>query len=321
MNVYYATDRATASVSPLAFGGSRDSTLHFGRTTVTFPPGHRVGEIEAPSIWRLQLREDATRDVVVTALKPLSQNNWLGELRTHVGQSRQHAVFLFVHGYNVTFTDAVKRTAQIAYDVRFDGPAVLYSWPSRGKVGGYVSDETTVQTAADQLKHTLQSIVAQTGASDVYLVAHSMGNRALTEALSRLSYEQPGIKSHIREVVLAAPDIDAAYFRTSIAPRLPQVAQHVTLYASSHDLALAASKRVHSYTRAGQSGAGLLVVSHIDTIDASAASADMLGHSYIADAGPVIEDLRQLIALHRSPPERHLRTAAKDGQPYWLIAP
>ena len=39
---------------------------------------------------------------------------------------------LFVHGYNVTHARAVKRAAQIAYDLEFDGALILFSWNSHG---------------------------------------------------------------------------------------------------------------------------------------------------------------------------------------------
>ena len=41
---------------------------------------------------------------------------------------KDHAV-VFVHGYNTAFDYAVYRTAQIAYDLKFDGVPFLFSWP------------------------------------------------------------------------------------------------------------------------------------------------------------------------------------------------
>src|SRR5262249_2696270 len=34
--------------------------------------------------------------------------------------------------FNVTFEDAVRRRAQIAYDLQFPGTPIRYSWPSQG---------------------------------------------------------------------------------------------------------------------------------------------------------------------------------------------
>ena len=40
-------------------------------------------------------------------------------------------LLVFVHGYNVDFDNAVRRAGQLAYDLNFDGPTFLFSWPSR----------------------------------------------------------------------------------------------------------------------------------------------------------------------------------------------
>ncbi len=40
-----------------------------------------------------------------------------------------------MHGYNTSFDNALYRTAQIAYDLDFDGATFLYSWPSGGARG------------------------------------------------------------------------------------------------------------------------------------------------------------------------------------------
>ena len=47
---------------------------------------------------------------------------------------------LFVHGYNVTFESALYRTAQIAFDLEFDGVPFLFSWPSKGDFQSYRAD-------------------------------------------------------------------------------------------------------------------------------------------------------------------------------------
>jgi esterase/lipase superfamily enzyme len=93
-----------------------------------------------------------------------------------------------------------------------------------------------------------------------------MGNRALTRAVASLLTDKPIIRSRLKEVILAAPDIDAEVFKRDIVPALTKTDSPVTLYASSEDLALAASKKVHGYPRAGDSGQGLVVVPGIETI-------------------------------------------------------
>ncbi|HEY8360578.1 MAG TPA: alpha/beta hydrolase, partial [Ramlibacter sp.] len=66
-------------------------------------------------------------------------------------------------------------------------------------------------------------------APNVYLTAHSMGNRAQTRALVSLLAEKPTLRSRLKEeVILTAPDIDADVFRRDIAPALVKAGRPVT---------------------------------------------------------------------------------------------
>ena len=93
---------------------------------------------------------------------------------------RVQEALVFIHGYNVSFENAVKRTAQIAYDLQFPGAPVCYSWPSRGGLADYTRDENQAEWTVVHLHTFLQELVQQSGAKSVHLIAHSMGNRAAT---------------------------------------------------------------------------------------------------------------------------------------------
>ena len=64
-----------------------------------------------------------------------------------------------------------------------------------------------------------------------------------------------------------------------IAPRLARTGINTTVYASSNDRALMASKAFHGYASAGDAAGGLPVVDGVETVDASDVSASLLGHS------------------------------------------
>jgi esterase/lipase superfamily enzyme len=156
-------------------------------------------------------------------------------------------------------------------------------------------DETNVRWATPHLTRFLKDLRERSGAKRIHLIAHSMGNRALVEALERLR-EGPS-PTPFNQVVLAAPDIDAETFRDDIAPRILPASSRVTLYASSKDSALLASKAFHGYARAGDSGEKAVVVDGMDTIDVSTVSST---HSYIGDNGFVLDDLG-LVLLTEEP--------------------
>jgi esterase/lipase superfamily enzyme len=228
-----------------------------------------------------------------------------------------------VHGFNVSFEDAARRTAQIHYDMRFDGAPVFYSWPANDKfIFTYPADETNIAWSVPHLKQFLLDIVKQSGAKSINLIAHSMGNRGLAAALREIDLEMRGESRLFNQVILAAPDIDADEFRMHIAPALQRTAQRLTLYASSHDEALMASQFVHRGPRAGDAGDGLIVVQGIDTIDVTAIDSSLWGHSYYGSSNPVLHDLRTLLSKAIPPGDRSwLSPAQRDGLTYWIFQP
>ena len=319
IRVLYATDRnRTSEVKPAKMFGNDRGTLRFGYCEVSIPRGHRIGELESPSIWRLEFREDPDKHVVLLNTVIRSKDDFFEDLRVRVRDSVKSSAFLFVHGYNVTFEDAAKRTAQISYDLSFDGAPVFYSWPSQGMTPAYTIDEQNIEWAQSNLKNFLEDFFERSDAQNVYLIAHSMGNRALTRAVALLLTDKPIIRGRLKEVILAAPDIDAEVFKRDIVPALTKTDSPVTLYASSEDLALAASKQVHGYPRAGDSGQGLVVVSGIETIDATHVDTGLLGHSYFAETRSIIDDMYYLIRYsHRADQRFGLRRVDAQVGRYW----
>jgi esterase/lipase superfamily enzyme len=145
-----------------------------------------------------------------------------------------------------------------------------------------------------------------------------MGNQVVTRSLVELANDDSSLRGKVRELVLAAPDIDADTFKQSIAPFLPRAAQRTTLYASSHDLALEASKDLQGgYRRAGDTSHGVLVIPPIQTVDASRAGGDLLGHSYVASSRTVLADIAAVIA-HESPEQRKLARYHSGLGDYWI---
>jgi esterase/lipase superfamily enzyme len=321
VRVFFATDRNdTGSEKPAEkFGGDR-SDLSYGTCEVSIPREHRMGDLEAPSIWKLEFREDPKRHVVLLEASVMTRDEFFSGLATRVRASEKARAFLFVHGYNVTFEDAARRTAQICYDLGFDGAPVFYSWPSRGSLAGYTVDEQNIEWAQANLKGFLADFFERSEAMNLYLIAHSMGNRALTRAIAALMAERPDLRPRLTEVILAAPDIDAEVFKRDIVPPLTGAGRPITLYASSEDLALAASKKIHGYPRAGDSGRGLMVFQGIETIDATAADTSLVGHSFFAESQSILSDIFYLIRMgHRAAQRFGLRAVDVAEGRYWIF--
>jgi esterase/lipase superfamily enzyme len=205
----------------------------------------------------------------------------------------------------------------LCWDWGFRGVPILYSWPSRGTVFSYPRDEESAHLTQASLRLFLQGILAQTAATNVHLIAHSLGCRALAEVLKSFAAEPN--PPRFGEVILAAPDINRLDFLRDIAPALPKVARRVTLYASSADRVLHASQSFHQYTRAGDVAGGLTVCQGIETIDASDVDRDLLGHSYLVKSRAVIADSADVICRSLPPEQRNLTRLNDNGCEYWKL--
>lgn len=321
ITTYYATNRnRSGSPEPAAFYGAKvESMLEYGRAIVTIPLTHSPGNIELPSFWKLE-REDRNKHFVLKSIEPLSLDATRSEMADRLQTSGSKAILAFVHGYNVGFREAAMRTAQLAHDLKFAGVPFFYSWPSAARVTAYLQDADAAELSEgvfEQLVEDLSSLPA----SDVYLVAHSMGNRIVSKAL-RARVEKGKEISKLRELVLAAPDINADLFRTVIAPKLAAMqGTRITVYASSTDLALRASRALHRFSRVGETNPGVFVYPRIDTIDASGASSVIraYGHSYIMDSQAVLKDIHAVIQQRTSAKQRGLGEVGTAPNSHWKL--
>lgn len=302
------------------YGNDRGKGIEYGSCTVSIPREHKLGKVESPSILRLEFQFDPGKHVMLQNIDHLLQESFLAEFNGVLSRSIRKEALVFIHGYNVSFSDAARRTAQLAYDLEFDGPALFFSWPSQAGLFEYTIDESNVEWSSQDVADFLHLIASKTGARCLHVVAHSMGNRALTAAFVELSRKQDHRPEKYREVILAAPDIDADTFQRRLFPSIQKLARHFTLYASSNDNALEASKKVHGYPRAGDSGDLLVLLPGLDTIDVSIVDTSLLGHSYYGDNKSIITDLHHLIDRGEPPQNRPwLSEAQRKSLKYWLF--
>jgi esterase/lipase superfamily enzyme len=328
VRVFYGTDRKpSGDPHPALYYDNERGDLQYGYLDVTIPTAHKESALETQPRWTeyvIDAGEARRRYILLDKVVPLAKDRFVQELRQHVKEARSKDLFLFVHGFNNTFEDSARRAAQLMYDLDFDGTPLLYSWPSRGKPFAYTADENAVNDSGLVLADFLQTIVTQSGAERVHLMAHSMGSRALIEAVrTYLATLAPDARKHIfGQVIFTAPDVDRSYFMHAIGP-LAAAAERVTLYASDTDYALRASALIHDGARAGTAGATVIRLKGLDTIDMSAIPADLLGHSYFATNSGAIFDVFRLLWRGDPPPQRcGMRDRAADGnQDIWVFSP
>lgn len=294
MNVFFATDRDENETAEIheRFGIDRDK-LRYGITNVSIPFSHKIGEIEKPAYWFL--RKNPNKHIMMHDIRTLRPSYFYKKLSYEIRKSDKKNTFIFIHGYNTSFEEAARRTAQITYDLGFNGAPVFYSWPSTGNELHYTIDAENIKWAQKNIENFLNEFIKKSKARNIYLIAHSMGSRALTRSYISVIKRSPFLKSRIKEIILAAPDIDSQIFKRDIAPAMTKIGKPVTLYASSEDYALKASRSFHGSPRAGESGNEIVIFPGIETIDATNVKTDLLGHSYFSKKRSVISDMYYVI--------------------------
>ncbi|MFK7777289.1 MAG: alpha/beta hydrolase, partial [Gimesia sp.] len=198
VRVFYGTDRnLTGSAKPKKFFGAERSHLSLGFCDVSIPKNHKSGKLESPKFWKLEFRENPDKHIVLKTVEPASGKDFLSSLQQTIHDSIEveqtpegevsigGEAFIFIHGYNNSFEDAARRTAQIAHDLKFKGAPLMYSWPSKSKgtLRAYKEDGRTAQWCDENVTLFIESIARQSGARKIHLIAHSMGNRVLSRAL------------------------------------------------------------------------------------------------------------------------------------------
>jgi esterase/lipase superfamily enzyme len=330
VKVFFATDRnhVAGATGPSNYFGTDqnpdpdpdDQHLVTGFVEVSIPPGHEPGQLERPfKLWIIEFKEDEKKHIVLKKLEVMNADDFYGALRNEYDERtpENRSAFVFIHGFNTNFDDAAYRTAQLAYDLNFEGVPIMYSWPSKDSVRAYDADRKTTNWSWEHLQYFVERIARESGALRIHLIAHSMGNELLVKALDGLG-RQPEIKPLFDNVIMAAPDVDAQPFAAQNWAGIRDAAKRFTLYASSDDWALKVSRDLNNFARLGEAGGTLVVIPGLDTIDASGIDTNELGHNYY-HCKKLMDDLQLLMAKGWAPLERKLRNRQKGDLGYWAF--
>ena len=320
LNVFVATTRRTTTSDRPGerFSGDDADSLQFAAVGVNVPSYRTrgVGELPRPASVNSSFTtgNDPRREFFVMSTIPTDSARFVQRIASELATTRSRDVLVFVHGFNLSFEDAAVRAAQVAADMSFDGSIVVFSWPSAASVTSYVRDMQAARNAGFHLLRLLRGIIPATAPERVHLLAHSMGSEVVGKAAALVTTGDSAAR--FAQVILAAPDIDARVFRRELLPVLVAHSQRVTLYASSDDDALRASRAVNGVWRLGLGGDSLTVVGGMDTIDATRVRADALGHSLFGNAS-FLSDLAAVIGEGKTPDERRLLAVKRGDLTFW----
>lgn len=291
--LHYATSRnvldAGTDTKSARYGGLRSREASYGEISTRLTgSGAAAGD-------RMDVKVGLERVAKYT------RQRFLQEVERAAARTPGREAVVFIHGYGNSFEDAAKTAMRIGHGVGAAGAMVLYSWPSAGSAPAYMADRNNAYWAVHSLKEFLADLTNSRWIDRVSVVVHSMGNEVFIRAYSELAGECAGPQGpgqatapelrKVRNIVLAAPDMDREIFLDQYAARLTSLGARVTLYTSRSDLALSASASVQGgdYERLGKN---VLCIPGLLVADVTDVKTDVLGHSWIADSRAVLTDLR-----------------------------
>jgi esterase/lipase superfamily enzyme len=226
---------------------------------------------------------------------------------------------VYVHGFNTKYEEAVLRASQLAYDLKYQGPVLVFTWPA-GSVGEgfdelmlkktYQINKINAIGSINPFIEFLQEMQARNIKAN--FIVHSMGHQIVLTAMHQIGQQatqntiqtpllnqeeitQPITSASInsnaimQELFLLAPDYEANLFQQNLAI-IKKLANRITLYCSQNDKALVASKITNNNHRLGECikindpDLDIINVSHIDN------NLTGLGHSYFKYK-PVLTDI------------------------------
>lgn len=288
-----ATTRARSAPGEMFSGARGGPGLDFADIVVSIPPDsvRQIGEIQRPR----QLPGDPATDFVTLKAEYNDRAQALATFRRLGRAVPKKQVLVFVHGFNNRFEDAVFRFAQIVHDSGAEVVPILFTWPSKGSVFAYGYDHESASYSRDALEDGLRFLAKDPGTGEITVLAHSMGNWVTLEALRQMAIRDGKVAEKIRNVVLAAPDVDVDLAREQIkAMGTPR--PNFTLFTSRDDRALALSRKVWGEPRLGsvdpnqEPYRSTLAAERIDVINLTGVtSPDRLRHATFAANPQVVK--------------------------------
>lgn len=299
MVIYVVTNRNLKKGNILGcsddyFGVNSDKQVRNIACKINVPKNHTTGEIKSSS----DSRDSSHEYFKVLSIKSLDSKNIVDQLK-----KSQRVPMVFVHGFNVKFQEAIFRASQIAYDLKYQGPIVLFSWPA-GAGDSFLDDKLINRTYKSNSATAKDSIlVFKDFLNNLYkndikinLLVHSMGHQVVLPALDQFANENKDSenKQMINELILNAPDFEIGKFQ-ELSENLRFLSRRVTLYCSFNDNAMVASEVMNNTKRLG----GCALVDNIDTINVSLVDAPAmglvgLGHGYYSSR-PILSDVFQVL--------------------------
>lgn len=231
--------------------------------------------------------------------------------------------FLFVHGFNNSFDEAVRRAAMLSFDLDFDGPAFVFSWASHSKAWRYRSDRQRARKAVPFLVEALQRIGRLLPEMRLNIIAHSTGGEIAVNAANLLWQERAkATPPRLGELVLAHADVKPRTLARTL-PSLTALGLGVTSYCSMEDMAMSLSRWLRGDSE--RVGSHPVYLPGVDCIDVTGLGVNRdLNHNVFVRNPIVFGDIVRLLSSGTRPPgarSKHFAKIETLKGAHWVYTP
>jgi len=236
-----ARPRSTAACCSRASGAGQGRAVTNADQAVSIPPDaiRQPGSVQ----WPKSVPGNPATDFVALRADPIEREKVPAWTHRAVRGSAKRHVLVFVYDFSNKFEDAVLRFTRIVRDSGAEVAPVLFTWPSRGSVLAYGYDRESTNFSRNGLEDLLRDLAKDPNVGEVTILAHSMGNWLTLESLRQMAIRDRRIARKIRNVILAASDVDMDLARAAFHD-MGQDRPRLTPTVSGGDQALAVSRLV-----------------------------------------------------------------------------
>jgi esterase/lipase superfamily enzyme len=276
---------------------AQNNKLSYGVCRINVPKNHSSGEIE----FSTEKNASSHKYYKIVNSKEIDEKH----LIDFITRSKRTPL-IFIHGFNVKYQDAILRASQITYDLKYQGPVILFTWPS-GAGDGFLDDKLLTKTyelnkksAVDSINH-IKNLISNLYEHEIpiNIIVHSMGHQVLLPALRELGVSMskyPNLveKKLINELILNAPDYEILEFKKQLQ-EIKATSKRITLYCSENDKAMVVSTSINKNSRLG----ACANLEGIDSINVGLVDNQTfgVGHSYYASRDIITDVFQVLLGL------------------------
>ncbi len=332
---FFVTNRRPESKDgPLVerFGTETQERLTFGYFDVKIEPSLGLGMLINPSEWF------QNEEIKLKAVQELDPAAFVAKVQGVVQESPRRSLLVVVHGFREAFESALRKTTFLGHVLDINSPVLLFDWPGNqgSSPSGYRRARRVAKASGADLARTLELTIRDIRPERMWLLANSMGGQVVVDAF-RLLYEQADLsdtETEIEDVVLTAPDVGYEEFNEQFRHALKALARNTTLYVSSNDRALLASRLLNRSRRRGESTLNSRELKNavrvLDPVDADSEEVTVVDvtpvnrtrnfHNFSLETPEVFDDIYLRLTNAETPRSRPIYPVeAPNGSVYWIL--